>query len=34
LQVDLSGLGHLEKFFQRMSEDAGVKRALAEQEAA
>jgi glutathione S-transferase len=32
--VDLSGLDNLEKFFRRMSEDAGVKRALAEQEAA
>jgi glutathione S-transferase len=32
--VDLSGLGNIERFFSRMSEDAGVKRALAEQEAA
>lgn len=32
--VDLSGLANLEKFFRRMNEDAGVKRALAEQEAA
>jgi glutathione S-transferase len=32
--VDLSGFDHLETFFRRMSEDAGVKRALAEQEAA
>jgi len=32
--VDLSGLENLEKFFTRMHNDAGVKRALAEQEAA
>jgi glutathione S-transferase len=31
--VDLSGLDNLERFFKRMSEDAGVKKALAEQEA-
>ncbi len=32
--VDLSGLDNLEKFFKRMNADAGVSRALAEQEAA
>jgi glutathione S-transferase len=32
--VDLSGLGNLERFMQRMNDDAGVKKALAEQEAA
>ena len=32
--VDLSGLDHLERFFKRMNEDAGVRKALAEQEAA
>ncbi len=32
--VDLSGLENLERFFTRMNDDAGVKKALAEQEAA
>jgi glutathione S-transferase len=32
--VDLSGFGNLDRFLVRMSEDAGAKRALAEQEAA
>jgi glutathione S-transferase len=32
--IDLSGLDNLESFFTRMQGDAGVKRALAEQEAA
>ena len=32
--IDLSGLDNLEKFFRRMNDDPGVKRALAEQEAA
>lgn len=32
--VDLSGLKNLERFMQRMNDDPGVKKALAEQEAA
>ena len=32
--VDLSGLDNLARFMQRMNDDAGVKKALAEQEAA
>jgi glutathione S-transferase len=32
--VDLSGLDNLERFLKRMNEDAGVRKALAEQEAA
>ena len=32
--VDLSGLDNLARFMQRMNEDAGVRKALAEQEAA
>lgn len=32
--VDLSGLENLERFFTRMNDDAGVKKAFAEQEAA
>ena len=32
--VDLSGLDNLARFMKRMNDDAGVKKALAEQEAA
>ena len=32
--VDLSGLENLERFMKRMNDDAGVRKALAEQEAA